>query len=257
MFSNWQKVSDNEDVLFPTKQSMESRAKVIDEMKLEKEQHELPHYQEKMVNRNYAIDSQSNNLDLMMKVLSPSFTSLSSASATTQVTCQPTSLTKAEQVLIKVEGYWRTSSFGPPGMEWSSSEKRNELKNFIYNHGNHYPQPIGHEDPYPGKYEFMKKLEFVESKSFLSISKEPSHCRFIPTSIFTVEKKEYKLDVSCPCVTEEFRQSNMRGEYFRNRVCWPSSLLAHDIDLHNLCPSKEFFDFIESEYKLLRSPKNI
>jgi hypothetical protein len=228
--SEWKKVSDDQDVLMPTNESMLTRSKFLD-LRQVQQSNNIPHYQDKMMTKNDLVDIAQDNLDHSILHGDVNIS--------------------GKKPVIKVEGYWAVPLFGVPNMDWGNDEQRNELKKCLYN--NYYPNPARHSRPWPGQEEFLRKLKLVESKAVLVQSSSASYCRFVPS--YSKEELTYRnvLMGSClqdACTTDEFRQENMRGEYYYKGIVWPSGLSSHDIPLHNVSVTKEFFHFIGGQAPL-------
>ena len=85
-----------------------------------------------------------------------------------------------------------------------------------------YPMPIEHSSPWEGKAEFLKKLARLEKKTERIYYRGLSWCRICHDSAVG---------------DSEFKDST-------HGIVWTDALGPHYIKLHNVIPSKEFFNYV-------------
>lgn len=116
----------------------------------------------------------------------------------------------------KVEGYW--------------AEDKEESTIF--------PFPVGSDNPWPGKAEFLTKLREKEGKAENTQFRGTSRCRL-------VKKNNCEPDIDDDMMviknngSSEFSMSTPAGD----QIAWPEGY-AHYIEVHNVKPSREFYNFI-------------
>lgn len=118
-----------------------------------------------------------------------------------------------------VEGYWA-----------SSADPQKD------NYKGKYPWPKSHKKPWPGKKDFMKKLNNIERHAkTLNLVVDDNRCYFL----YYVRYKGYahsRLD-----------GTNVKNGQFYDvirRVSWPEGYSSHYIDKYNVIPSKAFYRYV-------------
>jgi hypothetical protein len=117
---------------------------------------------------------------------------------------------------VKYEGYWANSE----------DEKSN------------FPFPVGSDTAWPGKDEFLTKLRKKQSSAEETSYRGMSHCRLVGKhncqSDSGFDDQPVKDNGS-----SEFSITSPNGDL----ITWPEGY-AHYVEVHNVKPSREFYNFI-------------
>ncbi len=116
---------------------------------------------------------------------------------------------------VKYEGYWA-----------SKEDKASP-----------FPFPVGSDTPWPGKEEFLTKLRAKQEKAEVISYRGYSHCRLVGKNGCAPEPG-YNFVVKNNGASE-YKMVTANGDV----IHWPEGY-EHYIEVHNVKPSREFYNFI-------------
>jgi hypothetical protein len=140
----------------------------------------------------------------------------------------------ANSSIYRAEGYWRDKKSGDDEFDEYGDENKNR----------NFPWPETHENPWPGKEIFTKKLEAIESlaatnsRKYNYDTKEMTYSRpNVPVSAHVYKGYSSSRITGASAGSSEYvdREKN---------ICWPEAFLYHYVEQHNVVPTKEFYDYV-------------
>lgn len=136
----------------------------------------------------------------------------------------------------RTKGEWKVEGF------WKSLEKSSNSKDDC-----NYPVPVANLIKWSMQDEWCRKLELIEKfilhtcdSSSISSYLGYASCRFASEN--TVPKSTLCNDSD--------------AEFYFSGICWPAGFRKHDVLIHNVCPSKEFYNFVDRIYSEISTSKN-